>query len=101
MIKVNFAALQNASERITSAGNFMNTELAGLRSTVAAIAQPGGAVESWSGGAQAEYQLRQAEWDSAAEQLNLILADLAVRVDSAAQTYYNAEIINEQRFRRG
>jgi WXG100 family type VII secretion target len=98
MIRVDFAALQNAVTSITDASNFMVGELATLEASVAAIAQPGGATESWSGAAQSEYQLRHTEWRAAAAALNDILADLAVRVDNAAHTYHNAEIINEQRF---
>jgi len=99
MIKVDFPALQNAAERVTKASNFMNGELAVLRTKVAAIGA-GGGTDSWSGAAQTEYNLRQSEWDTAADALNAILADLAVRIDGAAHTYYNAEIINEQRFSR-
>lgn len=97
-MRVDFVALQEAVKSITDASNFMVGELATLEATVAVIAQPGGALESWSGAAQGEYQLRHTEWRTAAAALNDILADLAVRVDMAAHTYYNAEIINEQRF---
>jgi 6 kDa early secretory antigenic target len=82
-LRADFPVLQDAADRINQASSFMNTELANLRTTVSSVFDTGGEGTSWSGEAQMAYSTRQAEWDDAAGQLNLILTQLKNAVQAA------------------
>ena len=82
---VNFAALQQASTDIQSALNALASQLAELERDTAPL------VATWDGAAREAYDVRQARWRGAADDLSRILRDIKVALDESATDYHHTE----------
>jgi WXG100 family type VII secretion target len=82
---VNFAALQQASTDIQSALNALASQLAELERDAAPL------VATWDGAAREAYDVRQARWRGAADDLSRILRDIKVALDESATDYHHTE----------
>ena len=85
VLVVNFAALQQASADIQSALSALTNQLADLERDAAPL------VATWDGAAREAYDVRQARWRNAAEDLSRILRDIKVAVDESAADYHHTE----------
>jgi WXG100 family type VII secretion target len=85
VLVVNFAALQQASADIQSALGALTNQLADLERDAAPL------VATWDGAAREAYDVRQARWRNAAEDLSRILRDIKVAVDESAADYDHTE----------
>jgi WXG100 family type VII secretion target len=82
---VNFAALSQASLDIQSALDALASQLTELERDAAPL------VATWEGSAREAYDVRQAQWRSAAEDLSRMLRDIKVAVDDSAADYLHTE----------
>ena len=82
---VNFAAMQQASVDIQSALNALTSQLAELERDAAPL------VATWDGAAREAYDVRQARWRGAADDLSRILRDIKVALDESANDYHHTE----------
>ena len=89
---VNFAILRAAAEDINSTVNTMNSELDSLKQGLQPI------VSTWAGAAQTAYVAKQAQWDTAAADINNLLTSIKTAVIRAADTMEARERANMQRF---
>ena len=85
VLVVNFAALQQAGADIQSALGALTTQLSQLERDAAPL------VASWDGAAREAYDVRQARWRSAADDLSRILRDIKVALDDSAADYQHTE----------
>jgi WXG100 family type VII secretion target len=85
MLVVNFAALQQASADIQSALNALTSQIAELERDAAPL------VATWDGAAREAYDVRQARWRAAADDLSRILRDIKVALDDSAVDYQQTE----------
>ena len=85
VLVVNFAALQQASADIQSALGALTNQLADLERDAAPL------VATWDGTAREAFDVRQARWRNAAEDLSRILRDIKVAVDESAADYHHTE----------
>ena len=92
VLVVNFAALQQASADIQSALGALTNQVADLERDAAPL------VATWDGAAREAYDVRQARWRNAAEDLSRILRDIKVAVDESAADYHHTEQRNTGRF---
>lgn len=67
-IRVNYGVLDNAHANVTSTVNFMNSQLDGLKQYLRPF------IQKWQGEGSDAYQSVQRRWDTAAADLNQILA---------------------------
>ena len=89
---VNFAAMQQASVDIQSALNALTNQLAELERDAAPL------VATWDGAAREAYDVRQARWRGAADDLSRILRDIKVALDESAADYLATENRNAEMF---
>jgi WXG100 family type VII secretion target len=82
---VNFAALSQASLDIQSALDALASQLSELERDAAPL------VATWEGSAREAYDVRQAQWRSAAEDLSRMLRNIKVAVDDSAADYLHTE----------
>ena len=92
LLRVNFAALGDATMDIDRAVKDLDNKLSDLE----AAARP--LVETWEGKAKEAYYERQQKWDTAANDLKIILAKIRDAVDSSAQDYAATEGSAAKRF---
>jgi WXG100 family type VII secretion target len=92
LLLVNFGALQQGSADIQKALSSLQSQLSQLDQDARPL------VATWAGDAQAAYQVRQAKWTSASEDLSNILRNIKVAVDESAQDYQDTERKAQQRF---
>jgi 6 kDa early secretory antigenic target len=85
VLVVNFAALQQASADIQSALNALTSQLTELERDAAPL------VATWDGAAREAYDIRQARWRGAADDLSRILRDIKVALDESAADYHHTE----------
>ncbi len=85
MLVVNFAALQQASADIQGALNALTSQIAELERDAAPL------VATWDGAAREAYDVRQARWRAAADDLSRILRDIKVALDDSAVDYQQTE----------
>ena len=85
VLVVNFAALQQASADIQGALGALTNQLADLERDAAPL------VATWDGVAREAYDVRQARWRNAAEDLSRILRNIKVAVDDSAADYHHTE----------
>lgn len=85
MLVVNFGALQQAGADIHKAVHRLDAQLGQLERDAAPL------VATWQGEAKEAYDLRQAKWRSAAEDLKSILRHIKIAVDESANDYLNTE----------
>jgi early secretory antigenic target protein ESAT-6 len=91
-IVVKFAALHTASDDIASALRTMHTELSELETRIAPM------VNTWEGGAQAAYLVRQKEWHAASQDIATLLTQIRGGVDKAAAIMLAREKANTAKF---
>lgn len=91
-IVVNFAALRAAAEDIRSTVAGMNSELDNLKQGLQPL------LSTWDGEAQQAYHARQAQWDSAASDLNTLLSQIQTAVSRSAEIMEARERANMARF---
>lgn len=92
LVKVTFGELQAAQQNITGTVNAVNGQLDDLRSFLAPM------VSTWEGQAAETYNALQRQWDTAAAELNQVLAQIATAVGTANDAYNQAEQANTNRF---
>lgn len=83
-ILVTFGAVQQAAGDASTAATQLNSQLAYLAPLVAA----------WEGTAASDYTAKQAQWDSAQQGLNQVLAQISRAVGKAHDTYNTTENTN-------
>lgn len=81
MIKVDPATIHNASDHCKTAGN----EIKGQFDTL--VQQMKKLTDSWTGDAQDQWHARQDEWNKALEDLNALLARIAIALPEIADGY--------------
>ena len=92
LLKVDFAAMQNAGVDIASALVKLKNELAQLESDAAPL------VSTWKSEAQEAYAVRQKTWSTAADDLSEILRKIQGAVNDATTDYQDTEKRATQRF---
>src|SRR5690606_6048939 len=92
LLVVNFGALQQASADIQKAVNALDRQLSQLEQDAAPL------VATWSGEAKEAYEVRQARWRQASQDLQAMLRDIKVALDESAAEYLNAEKSNTALF---
>lgn len=91
-IRVSFAGLQAASANITSQANKVQGSLDDLKARLAPL------VAGWEGGAAEAYNVHQRQWDTAAADLQQVLAAIGTAVQRAADDYADGERQNTARW---
>ena len=91
-IKVSFGALVGASTDTSATAGRIATKLEELRSSLAPM------VATWEGQAAADYQAKQAKWDTAAAGINAVLMNVSKALADAAQRYEQTEQVNQRRW---
>ena len=91
-VRVTFGELDAAQGNITSTVNAINGQLDDLKSFLAPM------VSTWDGQAAETYNALQRQWDTAAADLNQVLAQIGSAVNVANQQYQQAESTNTTRF---
>lgn len=91
-VKVTFASLAEAQSNIASTSQRVASELDQLRSFVARL------TAAWDGAARDAYQMQQQKLDTAAAELNQVLAQIGTAVGTANDSYNAAERANTARF---
>ncbi|PZS34037.1 MAG: WXG100 family type VII secretion target [Pseudonocardiales bacterium] len=89
-IQVSWPALEAASIDIANTSVSLNQKLGDLKQFIAPM------VAEWSGDAQVHYAAKQREWDTAAADLNTILAQIGKAVELAKQDFMDGERNNAQ-----
>lgn len=92
LLLVNFGALQQAGGDIKSALHQLQSQLAQLEQDAAPL------VATWSGEANEAYQIRQAKWRAASDDLSEILRNIHQAVEHSAADYTHTEKAATQRF---
>jgi 6 kDa early secretory antigenic target len=92
IMRVEFGALQHASDSIATALNALERQLDQIERDAAPL------VQTWEGSAQAAYHERQARWRRSADQLAVMLRDIKVALDESAVDYLRTEQRNESLF---
>jgi len=91
-MKVTFGELAAGQQNITGTVNAVNGQLDDLKSFLAPM------VATWEGSAAETYNALQRQWDTAAADLNQVLAQIATAVGTANDAYQQAESTNTSRF---
>jgi WXG100 family type VII secretion target len=92
---VNFGALDHASQAIQVALNTLDARLGEVDQLGKRLSA------TWSGEAQAAYQVRQAAWQGAAEDLSGMLRDIRTALTESMQHYLETEQRNKGLFQPG
>jgi early secretory antigenic target protein ESAT-6 len=92
MIKVGFAQIAEASANIGSTAKTVDSLLDDLKSRLNPIR------ESYTGEARAAWEATQQQWDTAAADLNQVLAQIGTAVQQAGENYQAAEKANVSRW---
>ena len=92
VLVVSFPALQQASADIQKALSSLEAQLGQLERDAAPL------VASWDGQAKQAYEVRQARWRQASQELQAILRDIKVAVDESASDYLSTEKKNTSLF---
>lgn len=85
VLVVRFPALQKASADIQKALNTLHSQLEQLEHDARPL------VATWDGEAKQAYEVRQAKWRSASQDLQNMLREIKVAVDESAADYLNTE----------
>ncbi|MFV2088612.1 WXG100 family type VII secretion target [Micromonospora sp. LOL_021] len=91
-IRYDFAALNNAADNCGTAAKNMIQELDGLKTGIQPL------VATWEGDAQTAYLTRQAEWESAANDLKDLLNRIEKALREAALRMQAREAANRAKF---
>jgi WXG100 family type VII secretion target len=92
ILRVEFGALQHASDSISTALKSLHSQLDQIERDAAPL------VQTWEGDARAAYHERQARWRKSADQLAVMLRDIKRAVDDSAADYLRTEQRNESLF---
>ncbi|HYN96686.1 MAG TPA: WXG100 family type VII secretion target [Pilimelia sp.] len=92
VLVVQFGALQTAAGNIEAALSKMQNTLSQLESDAAPL------VASWGGDAKEAYEIRQAKWRTASQELANILKGIKGAVDESATEYMSTEKKNTALF---
>lgn len=87
-ILVTFASLSEAQASTAATYAALNNQLADLKSYLAPL------TAAWEGQASTTYQGHQAQWDSAAAELNAVLQTISAAVGQALANYQSTEQAN-------
>lgn len=85
LIKYDFGLIEGARADISNSSGNINTKLADLKSFLAPL------VASWDGSAAEAYHQAQAKWDSAAADLNQVLAAIGTAVGAGNEGMQQTE----------
>jgi early secretory antigenic target protein ESAT-6 len=88
-IKVTFGALEAARADVAGAATRISGQLEELRRFLAPL------VATWEGQAATEYQVKQRQWDAAADDLAAVLVQIGVTLGSANDSYRQLEHANK------
>ncbi|MFY1635097.1 WXG100 family type VII secretion target [Solwaraspora sp. WMMB335] len=91
-IRYNFAALNGAADNCGTAAKNMMAELDGLKTGIQPL------VATWEGDAQSAYLTRQAEWESAANDLKDLLTRIETALRESAARMQAREAANQAKF---
>ena len=91
-IAVNFEQLQSTQEELAAAGSAIEAQLADLKRYLQPV------VATWSGAAAETYQAKQAEWNTAATDLNAVLVSVSHALAEVADSYRSTEASNRSRW---
>lgn len=91
-IKVTFSDLEATGNYIDQKSQEANQLLADLRSMLQPL------VATWSGAAAENYNFKQAQWDTAAADLNGVLSQISTALHTANANYIEAETANKNRW---
>lgn len=91
-IKVTFGGLEAAAGNITTQSQKVQSSLDDLKAYLAPL------VSSWTGLAAENYNAHQKKWDTAAADLQQVLAAIGTAVNNAAQDYRDGERTNAGRW---
>ena len=91
-IKVTFGQLQATQEHTQQTVASMNSQLQDLKSYLAPL------VSTWEGQAAENYNAKQRQWDTAANDLNEVLAAIGRALGSVNEGYQSTESQNASRF---
>ncbi|MGH3810217.1 MAG: WXG100 family type VII secretion target [Pseudonocardiaceae bacterium] len=87
-IKVTFSSIDTAASDTDTIAANLRQQLDDLKNYIRPL------VASWTGQASTNYQALQKEWDISADQLNLILHQIAATLRTSSQNYSTAENAN-------
>jgi 6 kDa early secretory antigenic target len=91
-IKVTFGGLQSAAGSISSNAAKIQGSLDDLKAYLAPL------VSGWTGNAAEQYNAHQRQWDTAAADLQQVLAAIGTAVQRAAEDYADGERANAARW---
>lgn len=86
MIKVDYAALENASAQIKGIAGGIESKLGDLKGRLQQI--------TWDGSDAEAYRVHQAKWDQAINDMNQVLAQIGAAVETARGNYQQTESAN-------
>jgi early secretory antigenic target protein ESAT-6 len=87
-VLVTFDAIQTAQSDVVSTVNAINQEMDDLKSYLQPI------VQTWSGAASEQYNSLQNQWNTAAQDLNAVLAQIGQNLQMAHDNYTATESSN-------
>ena len=87
-ITVSFGTVSQAQGDVANTVGRIDQQLADLRKFIAPL------VASWEGGASTDYQALQKRWDSAAGDMNAVLAQISQLLGQAHEGYRSTESAN-------
>ncbi|GGU63437.1 WXG100 family type VII secretion target [Lentzea flava] len=91
-IKVTFGELVNASSQITSSAKQVEQQLNDLQNEVKRV------LATWEGASSGAYNEAQDKWNTAAADLQSVLASIGSATMAAAEAYKQAEDANARRW---
>ncbi|MBO0878555.1 MAG: WXG100 family type VII secretion target [Pseudonocardia sp.] len=91
-ILVTFGEIAAAQQNVASTAQRLNAQLDELKRFLAPM------VATWTGQAAEDYQVKQRQWDTAATDLNQVLAQIGVALGHANEGYQQVERANASRW---
>jgi early secretory antigenic target protein ESAT-6 len=91
-IKVTFGEIAGAQQNVAGTAQKMNAQLEDLQRTLQPL------VATWQGEAAMDYQAKKKQWDTAAADLNQVLAQIGTALGQANEGYQQTERANASRW---
>ena len=91
-IAVNFDQLQSTQQQLATTGTVIDQHLEDLKRYLQPV------VSTWTGEAAETYQAKQAEWNTAAADLNAVLVSVGNALSEVADSYRSTEASNRNRW---
>jgi early secretory antigenic target protein ESAT-6 len=91
-IKVTFGEIAGAQQNVAGTAQKMNAQLEDLQRTLQPL------VATWQGEAATDYQAKKKQWDTAAADLNQVLAQIGTALGQANEGYQQTERVNASRW---